>query len=365
MQAGLCVATDKHARDHCVVVVKGTFSPGAQGEPRLAERQRPLVYADEHHGEPGTTSIRYECDFARVKPLTDVLVHGHAVAPGGRPTERMLVRLELHGRRKDVLVVGDRCWERGLLGLSASSPIPFTRMPLVYERAFGGSDHSHPDSRHQGAELRNPVGRGFRKSPRAADAIGAPLPNLEEPRQPLSQWNEPSVPTGFGMVGRGWQPRIAYAGTYDQRWLDEDFPFLPRDFDTRYFQSAPEDQQFPRLRGGEVLRCLGMTEAGMWRVTLPHVEFPLAFRFEDRRVEPEPQLDTVLLDCDAQEVVLTWRASVPLGKKLTRLREVLVGRPPSSPVSLMPVEYRRGKPYFRGLAELVAWRRRGPRRQDS
>jgi hypothetical protein len=364
MQAGLCVATDKHARDHCVVVVKGTFVVGSQGEVRLADKQRLLTYADEHQGEPGTTSIRYESDFALAKPLSDVLVHGHAVAPGGRPTERMLVRLELPGRRKDVLVVGDRSWERGLLGLGASPPRPFTRMPLVYERAFGGSDHSHPDSRHQGTELRNPVGRGFRKSPRAEDAVGTPLPNLEDPRQPLAQWNGRPAPVGFGTIGRSWQPRIAYAGTYDQRWLDEDFPFLPSDFHTRYFQSAPEDQQLPRLRGGEVLRCLGMTEAGAWQVRLPHAEHPVTFRFEDRRVEAEPQLDTVVLDCDAQEVVLAWRASVPLGKKLTRLREVLVGRPPVPPVSAGPVEYRRGKPYFRSLADLVAWRRRGPRRND-
>ncbi len=330
MQAGLCVATDKHARAHCVVVVKGTFAADARGELRLSEVQRPLVYADEHQGDAGSTSIRHECDFALTKPHSEVLVHGHAVAPKGRPIERMLVRLELPGRRKDLLVTGERRWERGLLGLSASPPRPFIRMPLVYERAFGGADHSHPDPKHQGADLRNPVGCGFRKNPRAADAVGAPLPNLEHPQQSLSKWDEAPVPVvGMGSLGRGWQPRIAHAGTYDQRWLDEDYPFLPRDFDTRYFQSAPEDQQLPRLRGGEVLRCMGMTAAGSWGVTLPRIALPVTFRFQDRSAHVEPQMDTVLLDCDAQVVTVTWRASTPLGKKLTQLKEVFVGSSPT------------------------------------
>ena len=43
----------------------------------------------------------------------------------------------------------------------------------------------------------------------------------------------------FGPVGRSWQPRIRWAGTYDQKWMDEKFPFLPEDFDERYYQCRP------------------------------------------------------------------------------------------------------------------------------
>ena len=49
-------------------------------------------------------------------------------------------------------------------------------------------------------------------------------------------------PMALGPVGRGWRPRLSYAGTYDQHWIDEVFPFLPADFDDRYYQAAPEDQ---------------------------------------------------------------------------------------------------------------------------
>ncbi|MBN6151684.1 DUF2169 domain-containing protein [Xanthomonas sp. AmX2] len=37
------------------------------------------------------------------------------------------------------------------------------------------------------------------------------------------------------------------------------FPFLPQDFDNRYFQAAPDDQQIPCLRGGEDVLLLNLT----------------------------------------------------------------------------------------------------------
>ena len=52
----------------------------------------------------------------------------------------------------------------------------------------------------------------------------------------------------FGPMGRGWPGRIEYGGTYDQNWIDNIFPFLPPDFDDRYFQMAPPDQQTPAPR---------------------------------------------------------------------------------------------------------------------
>ncbi|OJH41954.1 DUF2169 family type VI secretion system accessory protein [Cystobacter ferrugineus] len=360
LHAGLTVATDAQAREHCVVAIKGTFVMDARGEPQLAEVQRPLTYTDEHNGTPETTSLRQENDFAWTKPMVDILVQGHAVAPHGRETETMLVRVEMSGWQKDIRITGDRYWDKGMIGLKPTPPKPFVRMPLRYELAFGGVDTSHRDTKHHGAELRNPVGKGFRQNPRAADAVGTPLPNLEHPRHFLEKWDGRTVPMGFGPVGRSWQPRIAHAGTYDERWLAEDYPFLPRDFNPRYFQCAPEDQQLPQVRGGEVLRCLGLAESGNWTVTLPRMQVPVAFHFRDAKASAEARMDTVLLDADARVVVVTWRASMPLGKKLSQLREVHVGLP-SPGLKEGPVKYLRGKPYFRGLGALVSWRRNGRR----
>jgi hypothetical protein len=137
MLAAVTVTADKDARDYCVVVVKGTFVTSNSGAMELASEQTPFVYADEHYGDPESTSIRYESDFSLFKPLTDVVVVGKAVAPGGRPTEELAVSLEVQGSRKDVIVIGERRWVRAAGGVVASRPVPFAEVPLTFDRAFG------------------------------------------------------------------------------------------------------------------------------------------------------------------------------------------------------------------------------------
>jgi len=325
MAAGLTVAVDREGRDHCVVAVKGTFTIDAEGRSALAERQEPLVTCDIARGEPGQSSVLYECDFAPVKPRADVIVNGNAVAPAGEPAGEVTVALEVGAHRKEVRVVGDRHWEGGLLGIRASPPVPFVQMPLVFERAFGGTDQSHSDPGNHAAELRNPVGVGFRKNPDPKGLEGTPLPNLEDPRHPLRKWSDTPSPTGLGVVGRGWQPRIGHAGTFDARWQEERAPFLPVDFDCRYFQAAPEDQQLPYFKGGEVVRCERMSVEGLFSFIIPTLELPIVFRFRSQDLGVSPNLDTLIIEPDARRFLLVWRASTPLGRKLTDLREVRVG----------------------------------------
>jgi hypothetical protein len=353
MAAGLTVFTDKDGRDHCVVVVKGTFLVDGDGRVVPAEIQEPLATCDEHHGDPGTTAIKYECEFAPFKPRADVIINGQAHAKNGDPVTETTVAVEIGSMRKEVRVVGDRHWESGVFGFRPTEPTPFVTMPLTFERAFGGSDNSHPDPKHHGAELRNLVGVGFRKNPSVEAIEGSPLPNLEHPRHPMRGWGDMIPPVGFGVVGRGWQPRIKFAGTYDQEWLDERFPFLPKDFQQEYFLSAPVDQQFPHFLGDEAVRCLNMTPGGTFEFTVPRMDVPITFRFRDRNVPGIPALDTLIVEPDQRRFLAIWRASTPLGRKLNALREVVVGTAPRAAVTVRPD----GKRRFASLTELIAWNR--------
>lgn len=362
MAAGLHVVTDKEAWDHCVATVKGTFTVDGDGAVRLAEEQEPLVYADVHLGDPGATSIRYGCDFAPPKPFVDVLVNGSAHAPGGRPVERMVVGLAVAGVRKGAVIWGDRYWYEGSLGAwTATPPRPFTAMPLVWERAFGGVDATHADVERRGAELRNLVGRGFRLNGDRAALEHAPLPNIEAPDAAVTSWADRPPPAGFNVVGRGWQPRLRYGGTYDQRWLDERFPFLPDDFDDRYNQCAPEDQWAAALAGGEALRCTGMTPEGPFDATVPRVEVPVTFVYNDRREQARGRIDTLIVEPDRRRLIVVWRAATRVGRKLHALREVVVGAVAARrfTAATTPAEMAgAGKPHFASLGEYVAWRRR-------
>lgn len=361
MLAGLTVFTDKDGRDHCVVIVKGTFAIHPDGAVTLAEEQHPLVYADEHYGDPGSTSIQYECDFAPFKPRADVIINGFAISPNGKPVREMLVGLQIGPVRKIIKVFGDRLWDSGLTGLRASEPKPFTKMPLKYENAYGGTDQSHDDPKKWGSELRNLVGIGFYVGSGIGSVTGKPIPNLEDVNNPIGTWSDRPPPASFGGLARGWQPRINYAGTYDKKWLDHCFPFLPADFDERYFQSAPANQQLPYLNGGEVVRCANMAPDGEVTFTIPRMNIPVSYRFHDRTVAKEPNLDTLLIEPDQRRFIATWRTAIQLGRKIHALREVTVGRP-------KPTIQRRtasGKPHFNSINEAIDWQRGVSKRRDS
>ena len=345
LEAALCAQSDVDGREHCVVAIVGVYHSDDDGQLHLASEQQPPNMRDIHHGAPEHSSVAMEHDFALRKPATDVIVCGKAIAPGGMLVTELPVRLEVDGRNKDLLVIGDRCWVRGGFGLRPSDPVPFSEMPLVFERAYGGP-----------SDVRNPLGIGH------APVEGQALPNIEDPRARIEGPRSKPFPVGMGCVGRSWMPRRALAGTYDERWRTECCPFLPHDFDDHYFQCAPVDQQFPHFRGGELIRCVHMAARPVVAYRIPDLVPPVSFDFVQGRAERQSVLDTVILEPHRERAILVWRASAPLTKKLIDLRGVDVGEQPS-PTKDRLIGYRRGKPVFPGLASTLRWlaQRRGQR----
>src|SRR5262245_21222552 len=96
------------------------------------------------------------------------------------------------------------------------------------------------------------------------------LPILEDPRALIKTPRDTPAPTGFGFLGRAWQPRLAFAGTWDERWRQDRCPLLPLDFDERYHNGAPADQiATPHLAGGEPVAVTGASPRGELRFDLP------------------------------------------------------------------------------------------------
>jgi hypothetical protein len=62
-------------------------------------------------------------------------------------------------------------------------------------------------------------------------------------------------PMSFSPIGRGWQPRASFGGTYDQNWQDNIFPFLPPDFDVAFFQAAPKTNKCITPKAVKPWRC--------------------------------------------------------------------------------------------------------------
>jgi hypothetical protein len=328
MPAAYTMGTEPSGRESLVIVVKGTFAmPDDGGEARLADEQHGLVMADTFTGEPGFSAPVHEADFSPYKPRCDVLLNGSAYAPGGRPTRAVAVTLGVGAWSKTLNVVGRRTWEAGITGISAGRAEPFDVMPIGYDGAFGGLDKFHEDPDKHTAYMANPVGRGYHKQLAKALVDGTPLPVTEEPGRPVSKPNGEYRPMAFGPIGRGWAERLQHAGTYDDDWLDDTFPFLPPDFRPDYYQAAPADQQLPYLKGGEDVYLDNLTPSGRARFRLPTIDVPVVFfRKRGGREETTATLDTLVIEPDLGVFTLSWRARLPLKRNMFEIPQVLVGR---------------------------------------
>jgi hypothetical protein len=322
-------AQDIAGADFAVVVIKGTFSWENRGALAVSEEPVPVLHADVFSGETDTSSIRYAADVCLRKRGTDVALVGQAYAPEGRVTTHVDVGLRVGPVTSALRVFGDRHWSRVLGIWRISPPVPFDRMPLIYERAYGGVDTTHPDAAKHAGEMRNPVGTGFCSHRSSQRLEGLPLPNLEALDARIEHWKDRPAPVGFGFIGRGWEPRCRYAGTYDARWERERAPLLPLDFDERYYSAAhPSLVCQGYLVGGEPVHCINVTPGGTLAFALPRYKLSVDARLQGKLLQQAPVLDTVVIEPDERRLLLTWRTAIPCTRKFLYLERVVVEAQP-------------------------------------
>jgi hypothetical protein len=312
----LTLFPDPDGIDTVYAVVKGTFTLG--NDPRVADVQVPIVAVPEFHGDPADSSVKRPSDVSLSKPATDIVVLGYAVAPNGNPVTVMDVFVTLGSVSASARVFGDRVWETNGATYSASAPRSFDRMPLVWERSFGGTDDTPNGAT---GESRNPVGTGFRAANGVNPIEGTRLPNVETINELITSWKQVPTPAGFAPTAAHWEPRRSYAGTYDQAWQDTRCPYLPQDFDPRFLQIAPPGLIAPgHLHGGETGELRGLTLNGSQTFALPTTRPRVEFVLDGEHVERPVELDTVVLEPSENRLSLVWRAALPCDKKALRVK---------------------------------------------
>lgn len=315
--ASLSVFPDPEGVETAYAVVKAAFRLG-EAEPQPIVPALPLLATDVFWGDPATTSLRAAGEFALLKPATDVLLVGRAIAPrsGTRVAE---VHLQVGPVQRTVRVFGDRHWRRSGGGWRASDPAEWDRMPLRWELAFGGVGQPASEGEPPEFEARNPVGRGFlgrKQSPQE----GQPLPNLEDPAHPITDPHDRPPPCGLGPIPPTWQPRRGFAGTYDEAWTRQRAPYLPGDFDTRFFQVAPPGLIAPGfLQGGEPVLLAGVTAGGPVRFTLPDPGLQACWHVGGGVQAAPLSLETVMLEPDLGRLQLLWRTALRVDKRLAQV----------------------------------------------
>jgi uncharacterized protein YjbI with pentapeptide repeats len=272
-------------------VVKSTFFLVAGGPMRLVN-PAPLLLGDQHHENNAERSVVAPSDLAPYLPRGEVVLSGHAHAPS--PTPHQAVRLSVVGSRplvdKTLHVFGERMWVEGD---QLTAPVPFTRIPLRYERTSRG---------HAGYE-ENPV--GMSRGP------GLPAPNVVDPQ-------DPDAAAGFGPVSGRWPPRLRLLRGLDGSLLDQPEPALPDTFAWSFFHVAPPDQRCAFFEGNEWVVLEGL-----------HPEVP---RFESRLPSAlgrariyssapgftavDLSADTLWIDSDRSLCCLTWRGNFEVTAEL-------------------------------------------------
>ncbi len=224
-------------------------------------------------------------------------------------------------------VVGPRQWRTLGPSVTATRPYPFTRLAFGYDTAFGGPDRSWQGD---GAPVfpDNPYGLGFAAARSGSRIDGLDLPLTEDPADPVASPFGAHRPMALGPIARVVPQRARFGGTYDDNWKDNIFPFLPPDFDERYYQCAPADQQIPPPAPGTPVLIIGLSPQGREDFLLPDTALPVRiFRGREIALDRTLHPDTLCFDTEARQLTLTWRCDTPIRRHLTEFSEAWVGPP--------------------------------------
>ena len=236
----------------------------------------------------------------------------------------------------------------------------FTELPLRWEYSFGGAHKLHylpdesDDAFYHQACFSNPIGRGWiengffnafqkmnakrKREERILNYKIIPAPRIEGHKQRQNKPNFFSNPksaslttkqmaqvikkydvkaVGFGFTGRSWSPRISYSGTYDQKWIDEQHPYPPKDMDYSYWNAAPEDQQIDFFYPKSKLELWNLTHPSFSKNGYVCFHFSdhypyLKLKMEAGNIIPWPMTtETVFIDTDKLIISLTHKAWIP------------------------------------------------------
>jgi len=217
------------------------------------------------------------------------------VSPARRPTTRMEVGLDVGRFSRRVIVTGDRVWRRAGSKLAPSAPVPFTTMPLALKRAFGGEIAwdglavKHPD---------NPDGIGFYST--EEDAVGKPLPNVEEADMPVQAWSDRPLSAGLTFCSIQSHARLSNAIPIDAEGRVQAITPL-------FFNAAFPRMIAPSVLAGDAVRLWGVAADGAMTFAIPSAPARVRLRFDDLVKEHALKIEQVGFEVEKSRLFVSYR----------------------------------------------------------
>jgi hypothetical protein len=291
-----------------MVVAKATFLFDPHGNTQLDDQNPfPILQND----EPTEFGLLPRDNFPRQEPGFEMIFLGCAHAPGQRPVAGLRVVLGLDQVWRELLVFGDRSWIRRGSNAIIGEPVPFVRMPLGWDRAYGGTAEIliDEDAFLEVGDPHNRSGKGFDPEPAAraaAEQLRAPapyplfspdraLPNVERSDRPIRLWSDAPPPASWATVPL--DSALQALRTFD---LPEDHT-MPEDLQealssSRFFRAVPE-WILPVPPAGAQIYMENLYRWGARvRFPLPQVQVFADYQVGDRAgtLELEPQMLVLL-----------------------------------------------------------------------
>jgi len=306
-----------------VISVCGAFHLVENGSLCPVSEQPPLVLEDCYADDPRESVQIRQGALTPFKPSTDITLIGNTYAPNGQAQVSWLCGLRVGENKKIVRVTGPRHWlphvSAGCLAnWYLEKPIAVKSVSLDWRYAWGGKLPQKTNGQMLDVHRYNPVGCGIVDLQHFDSRIPIPAPQIEDPDDPISDWNRDYIPQGFAPISPWWQPRQQYAGTYDENWKNVRRPLLPADFDYRFYQSAPPDLITKSyLKGDEQIELLNLTPPASHLISqLPGINLGMRIRRYNNYTYGRLVLDGVHFDfrpSAPKRVFLSWRTSFPWG----------------------------------------------------
>jgi hypothetical protein len=160
---------------------------------------------------------------------------------------------------------------------------------------------------------------------RKQDAVGTPLPNLEEPQQLIARWDDRPPVAGVAPLPRDSSLR-------GERGYLVDIERQTTKMRPEAFSWAHPAMIAPRYPAGEPVNLAGVRPGSPWRFVMPSPSLALSVHLGERSYQLPMVPDTVYFLPSAQQVVVVARCSFVYQFVPERRRRMRIIATPSSPL---------------------------------
>jgi hypothetical protein len=280
-----------------------TYRIAGGGQLDLVREQRPLLL------DP---SERYPNDAVFTKEVAGVCATGFVYPRKGERAREATAALRVGSLETSIMAFGMRVWQRGALGgLVASAPLPFERVAMTWENAYGGvamqpavvtvvdgEEAFLPE--HEAGYPLNFDGKGFYTD--AARALEQPLPQLEDPAQLVRKWDDRPESVCFA-------PYPLWGGMRAQ-YMVKDKQLDMSGVGKLGSRAAPRTT-FHEIVAGTEIALSGMRPGGATLAfVVPRSPVTVALSVGSAAETIIPRVDAIDIDAEAAEVRFVYRAKV-------------------------------------------------------